>query len=440
MKFIKAFLIISIILSFLLLFLEGCSYQNYIPEKEHSLDQINSSKATSSYLNYPVRGYPIGMPGDGKLYWDAKENDFGNYLGTYNGLSYNGFHPGEDWNLKGGKDGSIDLDLPVYSIGKGKVEKISNLDSLGYLVVIEHSGSFNIPSNEKLYYREEKVSNIYSVYLHLKNIQVNEEDTVYENTILGYIMDPGGGPHLHFEIRKNNDNHSSDWSLIGDSKYWQKFTNGSYNGYYIDLSKMIDAGLRDPSDIIEANYKIFDFKSEVNEKESLSTETEVITEENHSEVKEEPLEVEESATVDKFVIGYPDPIGFINDFANIIDKEYEDKLITLIEDLENKTSAEIAVVTVDSLAGVTIDEYSYELFNKWGIGKKNKNNGVLLLIAVNEKSVRIEVGLGLEGIITDYIAGKILDDLVIPKFKEGNFNQGIYNCVEEIAKYIESAN
>ena len=268
-KFIKTFLIVLITLSLLFIPLEGCNYLKDDTESESNSQQKQPSEINYTYLNYPVRDYPIGKSNDAELYWDCSENDFGNYLGVYNSLSYNGFHPGEDWNLKGGKDGGIDLDLPIYSIGKGKVLKVSDLGSLGYLIVIEHEGSFKIPSkemssnNEEVFYEEEIVSKIYSVYLHLQKIQVNEGDAVFEDTILGYIMDPGGGPHLHFEIRKNNDKHSSDWSLIGDKENWQAFSGGFYNGYYKDLQKMIDIGLRDPSGVIEANYKRFNFKSEV---------------------------------------------------------------------------------------------------------------------------------------------------------------------------------
>ena len=91
------------------------------------------------------------------------------------------------------------------------------------------------------------------------------------------------------------------------------------------------------------------------------------------------------------------------------------------------------------LGGKTIDEYAFGLFNNWGIGKEDKNNGILLLVAEDERKVRIEVGLGLEVVITNDIAKQIIDELIIPKFQEGNFNQGIYDCVAELAEYIESA-
>lgn len=254
MKRLKIFFLICLIVLILLATSFGCqifSYKGALEEK---------TKTTGNkYFNYPVRDYPIGKTESTRLYWDCSDNDFGHYLGKYDELKYDGYHPGEDWNLKGGKDGEIDKGLPVYSIGEGKVIKISDLGSLGNLVIVEHDGNFSIPSKEinsngqKANYDKEAVDRIYSVYLHITNLKVKENEAVDENTILGYIMNPGGGSHLHFEIRKNNDNHDSSWSLIGDSTNWQRFPGDGYNGYYKELQKMIDSGLRDPSDFIEAN-------------------------------------------------------------------------------------------------------------------------------------------------------------------------------------------
>ena len=95
-------------------------------------------------------------------------------------------------------------------------------------------------------------------------------------------------------------------------------------------------------------------------------------------------------------------------------------------------------MTVESLGGKTIDEYAFGLFNKWGIGKEDKNNGILILVAEDGSKVRIEVGLGLEDVITNDIVKQIIDELIIPKFRESNFNQGIYDCVVELSEYIKS--
>jgi len=298
-----SFFICSITIISLITFI-GCDTFSYKGINEGKTETINNI-----YFNYPVRDYPIGNSNNSTIYWDSSENDFGNYLGEYNRLIYDGFHPGEDWNLKGGKDGEIDNGLPVYSIGIGKVIKISDLGSLGYLVVIEHDGNFVIPAKEissngqKASYEKEVVDKIYSVYIHLKDIEVNENDKVTENTIIGYIMNPGGNSHLHFEIRKNNDNHSSNWSLLGNNnkneaidKNWQfnlvpdkndpSKRVKDYNGYYINLQEMIDAGLRDPSDFIEANEagnKVAKESYQTIPEQSFSLETETIAETNSSE-------------------------------------------------------------------------------------------------------------------------------------------------------------
>ena len=219
-----------------------------------------------------MRDYQIGSSNNNDLCWDCSQNDFGNYLSEYNGNIYNGYHPGEDWSLPSEKDNG----LRIYSIGIGKVVAIQNLDELGYLIVIEHEGNFNIPSKEinsngKIAtYEGEIVNKIYSVYLHLTLAKVNGKDLkvgdkVDENTIIGYIINPGGGSHLHFEIRKNNDNHDKSWSLIGDKSNWQIFPDDGYNGYYKDLQKMIDAGLRDPSEFIDTNSNMTDMIKKIQE-------------------------------------------------------------------------------------------------------------------------------------------------------------------------------
>ncbi len=133
---------------------------------------------------------------------------------------------------------------------------------------------------------------------------------------------------------------------------------------------------------------------------------------------------------------FPKPVGYVNDFANIISYQYENKISSLITDLEQKTTAEIAVVTIQSLAGETVESYAVDLFEKWGIGKKGKDNGVLLLIALGERKVRIEVGYGLEGILPDGLCGEIIRQKIIPNFKKGNYDEGIWQAVATISNII----
>jgi uncharacterized membrane protein YgcG len=136
---------------------------------------------------------------------------------------------------------------------------------------------------------------------------------------------------------------------------------------------------------------------------------------------------------------YPNPVGWVNDFAEIFKQEDIDKMNELLTDLEKETTAEVAVVTVSSLNGKSIETYANELFNTWGIGKKDVNNGVLFLVAPNESQCRIEVGYGMENVITDVIASHIIDEVAIPSFKEGEYSLGSYEVVKELSEEILAA-
>jgi len=137
---------------------------------------------------------------------------------------------------------------------------------------------------------------------------------------------------------------------------------------------------------------------------------------------------------------YPSPVGWVNDFAGIFKQEDIDKMTELITDLEKKTTAEIAVATVSSLNGKSIEMYANGLFNTWGIGKKNINNGVLFLVAPNEMKCRIEVGYGLENVITDVIASHIIDEEAIPRFKNKEYSLGSYEVVKKLSEEILATN
>jgi uncharacterized protein len=142
------------------------------------------------------------------------------------------------------------------------------------------------------------------------------------------------------------------------------------------------------------------------------------------------------------ILGYSElinnltPYGYVSDFAGIIDKEIEEKLNNVLTELEEKTTAEVAVVTIKSLEGETIENFAVKLFEKWGIGKKGKNNGVLFLTSLNDRKTRIEVGYGLEGILPDGKCGEILDKYVIPYFKQGDYSKGVMLGTLEIASII----
>lgn len=132
----------------------------------------------------------------------------------------------------------------------------------------------------------------------------------------------------------------------------------------------------------------------------------------------------------------PESYNFVNDFANVIDDDIETELDNQIKEFENRTSNEIAVVTIPSLEGNSLEGFSVKLAEEWGIGKEDKDNGILLLFAVKEKRVRLEVGYGLEGVINDAKAGRILDDYVVEYRDKGDYTNAAKNGVEGIIQAI----
>lgn len=137
-------------------------------------------------------------------------------------------------------------------------------------------------------------------------------------------------------------------------------------------------------------------------------------------------------------ISYPNPTDrfFINDFANVLSSETEQKVYSTCVAINENTTAQLVVVTVKSLESVDIETYSNELFNKWEIGDKSKDNGVLLLISTSDRKVRIEVGYGLEGAINDAKAGRILDNSAIPYLKDNDYDSAVLSVVTELQGII----
>ncbi len=133
---------------------------------------------------------------------------------------------------------------------------------------------------------------------------------------------------------------------------------------------------------------------------------------------------------------FPKPIGYVNDFANVIPPEYEQKIQNICLELEQKTGAEIAVVTIPTLGDNYIEDYAVRLFEAWGIGKKGEDNGVLILNAVKERRIRIEIGYGIEGIIPDGKAGRIRDSYLIPYLKQGKYGEAFLYTTAAIAEEI----
>src|SRR5476649_2486512 len=129
---------------------------------------------------------------------------------------------------------------------------------------------------------------------------------------------------------------------------------------------------------------------------------------------------------------FPALTGRVVDQANIIPASARADLETKLSDLESKSGIQLVVATVTSLEGQEIEPYANELFRTWKLGEKTKNNGVLLLVAPNEKRVRIEVGYGLEGTLTDALSKVIITNAITPRFKTGDFAGGIARGVDDI--------
>ena len=135
------------------------------------------------------------------------------------------------------------------------------------------------------------------------------------------------------------------------------------------------------------------------------------------------------------VFAYVNPgklAGFVYDFAGVLKETERQQLETKLAAFEKNTGNEIAVVIIPSLSGDTIENFSVELFKEWGIGEKGKDNGILLLMARDDRNVRIEVGYGLEGFLTDAQSSWILKNIVVPAFRENNFYGGIDAAVDKI--------
>ncbi len=121
---------------------------------------------------------------------------------------------------------------------------------------------------------------------------------------------------------------------------------------------------------------------------------------------------------------FPKLSGRVVDDAGILSPDAQTRLTAMSQALENKTHDQLVVVTLKSLQGLEIEQYGYQLGRAWGIGQKGKNNGVLLIIAPKEHKVRIEVGYGLEGDLTDAQSELIIQNVILPDYKKGSFDTG----------------
>ncbi len=130
------------------------------------------------------------------------------------------------------------------------------------------------------------------------------------------------------------------------------------------------------------------------------------------------------------------PSADVNDFAGILSPSERESLEQRCRELREKTGAQLTVVILDSLRGGQIDDFTVKLFERWKVGQAGKDNGVMLLIALQERRARIEVGYGLEPILTDALAGRILDQQLFPAFRQQQYAAGLSAAVDRIIEVI----
>ena len=133
---------------------------------------------------------------------------------------------------------------------------------------------------------------------------------------------------------------------------------------------------------------------------------------------------------------FPAPTGYVNDFAGVLKPETVRELNDTLASLKEKTGAEVVVVTVKTLGSLDVSTYAVRLMKEWGIGSKERNDGVLILVSTGERKVRIEVGYGLEPLITDAKSGMIRDEYLVPRLRENDYDGGLKSGALAIAALI----
>jgi uncharacterized protein len=143
-----------------------------------------------------------------------------------------------------------------------------------------------------------------------------------------------------------------------------------------------------------------------------------------------------AASVVWAALTFPALTGRVVDEAGLLTSAERQSLTDMLAAYEQKTTNQVVVVTLKSLQGTSIEDYGYQLGRHWGIGQKGKDNGALLIVAPNERKVRIEVGYGLEGELTDAASKLIIENIIVPAFKAGHFGPGIVAGTGAILKVL----
>lgn len=133
---------------------------------------------------------------------------------------------------------------------------------------------------------------------------------------------------------------------------------------------------------------------------------------------------------------FPAHSGAVNDFANVIPTEYKNRMENLSREVLEKTGASVVVAVLPALGEEDLNDYANGLYSAWGIGKKGQGKGVLILLAVKERKLRIETGYGVEGILPDGLTGEIMDKYMLPHLRQGDYGMGLYNGMFAVSTVI----
>lgn len=133
---------------------------------------------------------------------------------------------------------------------------------------------------------------------------------------------------------------------------------------------------------------------------------------------------------------FPSPAGPVTDLVGILDQETRLRLARLLDSVREKTGAEFAILVIESTTPETIEGYSIAIFDRWKIGQQGKDNGLLFLVAINDRRMWITTGYGLEGILPDGKVGEIRDRAILPSFRAGRYGEGIVRGTEALAAVV----
>lgn len=132
----------------------------------------------------------------------------------------------------------------------------------------------------------------------------------------------------------------------------------------------------------------------------------------------------------------PTTYKYLNDYTHLINETELNTIISIGKELEDKTGAQAVIVVIDSTNNIPIEDYAINLFRTWGIGQKNKDNGLLILLAVNDRAWRVEVGRGLEGAIPDALSNRVMESIAKPNFIDGKYGEGLISSYSTFCDYI----